>query len=145
MKDTKIIAVYPYSGNRELIDNAKEVFKNWDFTPQVKEIKRKNHKDDYIEVIKKNIDTIDILLVDADTQTRQELAKNKIKFDIIIPEKNALTEWMIRMYDENEDKEIIDDQINNWDTYLNEIEEEKNTYSRKLYLRRYETIRDIFS
>ena len=62
---------------------------------------------------------------------------------MVVPEKNLLTDWMIRMYDRNNDNDFIDNQINNWDKWLTEIDEEKNTYSKIIKLKKYEFLSDV--
>ena len=43
----------------------------------------------------------------------------------------------------NNDDDFIDNQINNWDKWLTEIDEEKNTYSKIIKLKKYEFLSDV--
>ena len=66
-----------------------------------------------------------------------ERVKAGIKFTIVVPDKNLLTDWMIKMYERGNDDDFIDVQINNWDKWLDEIRDEKGTYSKKIVLKKH--------
>lgn len=158
-KNTKIISAYPCCGKTYVTENTTELFRDEDYIPKVidsdfskfswiiKEdgTKERNSEfpDNYIQHIKDNIGKVDFIFVSSHKEVREALARNNIKFTIVVPEKNLLTDWMIKMYDRGNDNDFIDNQINNWDKWLTEIDEEKNTYSRIIKLKKHEYLSDV--
>ena len=121
-----------YSWIRTIDENGEEVkVRNPDF-PQ-----------NYIKHIKENIGKADVIFVSSHSIVRQALGKDKIKFTLVVPKKNCLNEWMIRYINRGNDNDFIDTQINNWDKWLDEIDEEKGTYSKLIKLEQRQYISDI--
>lgn len=158
-KNTKVISAYPCCGKTYAKEYAKELFQEYDYIPTFADSDSSKfswieHEDgtkernpdfpnNYIEHIRNNMGKVDYIFVSSHKVVREALAKNNIKFTIVVPEKNLLTDWMIRMYDRGNTSEFIDTQINNWDKWLTEIDEEKNTYSKIIKLKRHEYLSDV--
>ena len=49
----------------------------------------------------------------------------------------------MKMYDRGNDDAFINTQIDNWDKWLTEIQEEKGTYSKRIVLKKRETLYDV--
>ena len=158
-KRTKIISAYPCCGksyitlykkdifgeesdNIQILDSDSSKF-SWIEKEDGTKVRNPEFPKNYIEHIKNNIGKVDYIFVSSHQEVREALANNGIKFTMVVPEKNLLTDWMIRMYDRNNDNDFIDNQINNWDKWLTEIDEEKNTYSKIIKLKKYEFLSDV--
>lgn len=158
-KNTKVISAYPCCGKTYAKQYVKELFRGMDYIPKIadsdsskfswieKEDGTKERNPDfpnnYIQHIKDNIGKVDYIFVSSHKIVREALSKNNIKFTMVVPEKNLLTNWMINMYDRGNDDDFINTQIDNWDKWLNEIDEEKNTYSKIIKLKAHEYLSDV--
>lgn len=157
-KNTKVISAYPCCGKSYIVDNVDYMFRGEEeevfvldsdssrFSWLQENGEKKRNPDfpnNYIKHIKENIGKVDYIFVSSHADVRKALAKEKIKFTLVVPEKKLLNEWMIRMYNRGNDDAFINLQIDNWDKWLNEIDEEKGTYSKLIKLGRNEYLADI--
>ena len=157
-KKTRVIAAYPACGKSYFTENVRDYFDNenpiildsdssnfsWVYEDGIKTDKRNpDFPQNYINYIKDNIGKADVIFVSSHAEVRKALAKNKIKFTLVIPQKKCLNEWMLRYINRGNDNEFIDNQINNWDKWLNEIDEEKGTYSKLIKLDQHQYISDV--
>ena len=158
IKETKIISAYPCCGKTYLTNNIKDIFYDSETLPIIldsdsskfswiekdgEKVRNPEFPNNYIEYIKQNIGKVDYILVSSHKIVREALAKNNIKFTIIVPETQYLTDWMIRMYNRNDEDDFINTQIDNWDKWLREIDEEKNTYSKIIKISKFEYLSDV--
>lgn len=157
-KNTKVISAYPCCGKSYIVDNVDYMFRGEEeevlvldsdssrFSWLQENGEKKRNPDfpnNYIKHIKENIGKVDYIFVSSHADVRKALSKEKIKFTLVVPEKKLLNEWMIRMYNRGNDDAFINLQIDNWDKWLNEIDEEKGTYSKLIKLGRNEYLADI--
>ena len=160
-KNTKVISAYPCCGKSYIFENADYIFngENENITimdsdssvfswirekrPDGEKKRNPEFPNNYMNHIKENIGKVDYIFVSSHKEVREALAKEKIKFTLVVPEKKLLNDWMIRMYNRGNDDEFINLQIDNWDKWLNEIDEEKGTYSKLIKLGRNEYLADI--
>ena len=160
-KNTKIISAYPCCGKTYIFNNADYIFRGEDeeiiildsdssqFSwvqekrPNGNKWRNPDFPDNYIKYIKENIGKVDYIFVSSHSEVRKALAKEKIKFTLVVPNKKLLNDWMIRMYNRGNDDAFINLQIDNWDKWLNEIEEEKGTYSKLIKLQKNEYLADV--
>ena len=160
-KNTKIISAYPCCGKSYIFDNVEEIFRDeeekitvldsdsstfsWIREKRTDGNKTRNpdFPNNYIKHIKENIGKVDYIFVSSHTEVRKALAKENIKFTLVVPDKKLLNDWLIRMYNRGNDDSFINTQINNWDKWLNEIDEEKGTYSKLIKLNRNEFLADV--
>ena len=84
-----------------------------------------------------------MIFVSSHSIVRKALGDNKINFTLVVPKKNCLNEWMIRYINRGNDNDFINVQIDNWDKWLNEIDEEKGTYSKLVKLEQRQYISDV--
>lgn len=157
-KKTKVIAAYPACGKSYFTENVKDYFDgenpiildsdsslfSWIYENGEKTDKRNpDFPENYINHIKENIGKADIIFVSSHSVVRKALGDNKIKFTLVVPKKNCLNEWMIRYINRGNDDDFINVQIDNWDKWLNEIDEEKGTYSKLVKLEQRQYISDV--
>ena len=160
-KNTKVISAYPCCGKSYIFENADYIFNGEDENitimdsdssvfswirekrPDGEKKRNPEFPNNYMNHIKENIGKVDYIFVSSHKEVREALAKEKIKFTLVVPEKKLLNDWMIRMYNRGNDDEFINLQIDNWDKWLNEIDEEKGTYSKLIKLGRNEYLADI--
>ena len=157
-KNTKIISAYPCCGKSYIYDNVDIIFRGEDEDIVVLDsdsntfswieengVKKRNpdFPKNYIKYIKENIGQVDYIFVSSHKEVRKALSKANIKFTLVVPEKKLLNDWMIRMYNRGNDDDFINLQIDNWDNWLNEIDEEKGTYSKIIRLGRNQYLADV--
>lgn len=160
-KNTKIISAYPCCGKSYIVDNIDYLFRgeeekilvldsdssqfSWiqEKRPNGKKWRNPDFPNNYIKHIKENIGKVDYIFVSSHKEVREALSKANIKFTLVVPEKKLLNDWMIRMYNRGNDDDFINLQINNWDKWLDEIDNEKNTYSKIIKLKKNEYLSDI--
>ena len=157
-KKTRVIAAYPACGKSYFTENVRDYFDNenpiildsdsslfsWIYENGEKTDKRNpDFPQNYINHIKENIGKADVIFVSSHSVVRKALGKNKIKFTLVVPKKNCLNEWMIRYINRGNDDDFINTQIDNWYKWLNEIDEEKNTYSKLIKLDQRQYISDV--
>lgn len=157
-KNTKIIAAYPACGKTYFKENSTDFFNDeemvildsdsslfsWIYKNGEKTDKRNpDFPQNYINHIKDNIGKADIIFLSSHEIVRKALGKNNIKFTLVVPKKNCLNEWMIRYINRGNDDDFINVQIDNWDKWLNEIDEEKGTYSKLIKLEQRQYISDV--
>lgn len=158
-KITKVISAYPCCGKTYIVENQRKLFDDpnlvildsdsskfsWirEKRPDGEKKRNPDFPNNYIQHIKENIGKADFIFVSSHKVVREALAEAGIKFTIVVPHKNLLTDWMIKMYDRGNDDEFINTQINNWDKWLTEIDDEKNTYAKKIVLKNRQTLYDV--
>ena len=157
-KRTKIISAYPCCGKSYITLYKKDIFGEESDNIQIldsdsskfswiikdgKKYRNPNFATDYIKYIKSNIGKVDYIFVSSHKEVREALRKNNIKFTIVIPNKNCLNEWIVRMYNREDDDVFINKQIENWDKWLTEIDNERGTYSRIIKLNTHEYLSDV--
>lgn len=81
----------------------------------------------YIQHIKDNIGKVDIIFVSSHKEVRVALDAAKIVYCTVYPSANLLNEWVGRMYRRGNKPEFIEFIINNWDGFMQEIKDGKNS------------------
>ena len=165
-KKTIVISAYPCCGKSYIVENQKKIFRgitndsgekisvadsdssgySWIYEDGERTDKR--HPDfpnNYIEHIKGLMGKVDFIFVSSHKIVREALRDNNIEFVMVIPDKRELNEWMVRMYNREDTDEFINNQIDHWDEWLNEIEEETDTYSKLIKLHRKEFLSDVIT
>ena len=146
-KITKIISAFPCTGKTYLTKNVRELLgddikildldsSDFHFEDGLLDV------NSYIAEIKKAIGNYDYILVSTHEAMRKALAKNKIKFTIVVPSNKDLTEIMIRSMNRDDDPLFTDKLIDNFDRWLKAIEEE-DTYQQKMVLKAHEYLSDV--
>lgn len=76
----------------------------------------------YIQHIKNNIGKVDIIFVSSHKQVRDALDDAGIHFCTVYPKPTMLNEWVGRMYCRGNDPKFIQFIIDNWGTFMSEID-----------------------
>lgn len=158
IKKTKIISAYPCCGKSYVYNSINNIFEDnladikildsdsskfsW-IEKDGEKYRNPNFIKDYISYIKENIGKVDYIFVSSHKDVRKGLAENKIKFTLVVPKKNCLNEWIVRMYNREDSDSFINTQIENWDKWLQEIDNEKNTYNKLIKLNTHEYLSDV--
>lgn len=82
----------------------------------------------YIECIKENIGKYDIIFVSAHSKVRRALKDNNLKFILVTPRRNMKHVWLDRLRQLETPDTIIQSIANNWDSYINMMELEKDKH-----------------
>ena len=82
----------------------------------------------YINHIKENIGKVDIIFVSSHEIVRQALKDNKIKFFLIFPENNLKDDFIQRYKKRGNDETFINFISNNWNNFINEMENESDYF-----------------
>lgn len=149
LEKTKIISAFPACGktymfnNSELsiIDSDSSEFswlkdKNGNNTKE----RNPNFPNNYIEHIKKNLGEVDIIFISSHEVVRKAMVDNDINYTLIYPSIELNEEWIKRFVDRGNDDSFIMFISNNWETFINDIEQE--TYPNKIKLNSNEYISD---
>lgn len=81
-------------------------------------VRNPDFPNNYINHIKENIGKVDYILVSSHEVVRQALKKEKIPYILVYPNKSLLNEWIGRCYLRENDKQFIDNLIQNWDLWI---------------------------
>ena len=139
MRKTFVISAFPACGKSYCYNNYQDEFSMLDSDSSdfswIKDAKGENTKvrnpefpNNYMEHIKRNIGSVDIIFVSSHEAVRKALSENNIDTVIVYPNKNLKKEWIRRFENRGNDKEFIDFISNNWDNFINDIENEDNKF-----------------
>lgn len=131
----KSYCVENYSDKFDMIDSDSSEF-SWLKDSSGKNTKERNPEfpNNYMEHIKNNIGNKDIIFVSSHKNVRDALNANKIKHIVIYPDIYAKDDWVKRMKKRGSDEKFIKFISDNWEKFINEIEEEcKNSKKVKQY------------
>ena len=141
-KDTRVICGFPGVGktycvnNNDsdlvIIDSDSSLF-SWEYDENGNKtnVRNKDFPNNYIGYIKENIGKVDIIFVSTHNEVIKALNEHKIKHAIIYP--NLLTTckytWINRYVERGSEKEFVDLMIENFYTYIMDIENDVGEYS----------------
>lgn len=86
----------------------------------------------YIQHIKDNLDKQDIIFVSSHEVVRKALEENNIEYHIFYPDKSMKEEWIKRFKERGNDENFINFISNNWDNFIDDIENETYPTKHKL-------------
>jgi len=139
MKKTLLISAFPgcgksylfkNNGNLNVLDSDSSTFD------------KKNFPENYIKHIKDNIGKVDIICISSHKEVRDALVENKLDFILAYPDKSIKDEYLNRYKDRGSDDNFIKLLENNWDNWVNELDEQK--YCTKVKLSTGEFLSDKF-
>lgn len=84
-----------------------------------------NFPNNYIKYIKENIGKADIILVSSHKNVRDALVENDIPFTLVYPHREIKEEYLQRYKDRGSDGPFVELLNNNWDNFINELEEQE--------------------
>ena len=118
---TLVISAFPGCGKSHFFRNneSKEVLDS-DSSKFDKEHFPKN----YIEHIKSNLGKVDIIMVSSHKEVRDALVENEIPFTLVYPSPDIKDEYIQRYIDRGNTGSFVELLNNNWELWLNELEEQ---------------------
>ena len=118
---TLVISAFPGCGKSHFFRNneSKEVLDS-DSSKFDKEHFPKN----YIEHIKSNLGKVDIIMVSSHKEVRDALVENEIPFTLVYPSPDIKDEYIQRYIDRGNTGSFLELLNNNWELWLNELEEQ---------------------
>lgn len=87
--------------------------------------------DNYIDDIRQNIPSYDIIFVSSHKEVRDALEKNKIDFDLFYPSKERRNEFLENYVRRKSKPDLIKKIDNNWNSWIDEINNETNPHCHK--------------
>lgn len=97
----------------------------------------------YINHIKENIDKADIILVSSHKDVRDALCANDIDFILVYPDMSIKQEYLERYTERGSAETFIKLVDNNWNSWLDEVNNQKGCYRVRLKKQNY--LSDIFT
>ena len=142
MNQTLVISAFPACGKSYFFKHNQDKFSTLDSDSSefswVKDKDGKNTKQrnpnfpqNYIDHILSNIGKVDITFVSSHEIVRKALAENKIKTIIIYPNKCLKTQWIKRFKERGNDEGFIKFISDNWDNFIDDIENENYGFIKK--------------
>ena len=86
----------------------------------------------YIQHIKDNLETKDVIFVSSHDNVRKALEENNIDYYLVYPDKSLLNEWIYRMKNRGNNEKFISFITSNWNKFIDDIEAE--TFPTKVKL-----------
>lgn len=86
-----------------------------------------NFPQNYINHIKENIGKVDVIFVSSHKEVRQALKDNNIKFFLIYPIKEMKEDFIKRYRSRGNTEDFINFISNNWDNFIDEMEQENDS------------------
>ncbi len=136
-KKTIVVSAFPGCGKSYCFDNYQESCDgildsdssdfSWvkDEDGNNTKVRNPNFPSNYIKHINKNIGTVGIIFVSSHAVVRNELKDNNINYTLVYPSKKLKDSWMQRFKDRGNDIGFIDFISNNWDSFIDNMSEEK--------------------
>lgn len=102
---------------------------------------KKNFPQNYLEHIKYNLnnDTVDRILVSSHKEVRDALTSNGINYVLVYPERELKDEYIQRYKDRGNNDSFIKLFNNNWDVWMDEMDQQKGCYKVRLKTGQYLT------
>lgn len=137
-KQTIIISAFPGCGKSHLFRNKGE--KNI-LDSDSSTFDKSNFPQNYIEHIKSNIGSADMILVSSHKEVRDSLVNEKIEFTLIYPSRDIKDEYIQRYIDRGNNENFVNLLQNNWDNWMNELDEQ--TGCEKIELKTGQYLSDV--
>lgn len=127
--NTLVISAFPSTGksyfcrhtNKKVLDSDSSHF-SW----IEKGIRNPDFPQNYINHIKENIGHVDIILVSSHKVVRDALVINNINFLLVYPTKDQKEDYLLRCNIRGSDKQFIEMLNNKWDSFLDELRNQKS-------------------
>ncbi len=141
---TIIISAFPGCGKSFLFNKEKNSQYISVLDSDSSKFDKDNFPRNYIEHIKENIGKVNIILVSSHKIVRESLLDNNLDFILIYPKKNLREEYLQRYISRGSDEKFIDLVSNNWDNWIDEIENDKKIL-KKIALKENQFLSDILT
>lgn len=127
---TKVYSAFPGCGkttyfnttNRNVLDSDSSKFD------------KKKFPQNYLEHIKRNIvkDDVDKIMVSSHKEIRDALTSNQIPYVLVYPERDLKDEYIQRYKERGNQDSFIELLENNWDNWMDEMDNQKGCYKVRL-------------
>jgi hypothetical protein len=118
-KKAKVISAFPGCGKSHFYRSMKDEIKILDSDSS--KFDKSDFPRNYIEHIKENIPSADIILVSSHEDVRKELAKNGIDFTLVFPDISLKEQYIKRYKERGSPESFIKLLDNNWDNWINQL------------------------
>ena len=134
---TQLISAFPGTGKshffnnstRNVLDSDSSTFDKSDFPTN------------YIEHIKSNLGSTDVILISSHKDVREALVDNELRFTLVYPKKELKDEYLERYKERGSPEGFINLLSENWDTWIDEMDCQENC--QKIVLESGEYISDM--
>lgn len=133
---TVVISGFPGIGKSYIFNNKEDIniLKNTKILDSdSSKFDKSKFPENYIQHIKSNLNNVNIILVSSHKEVRDALKKANIKFIVVYPDINSKEEYIQRYKDRNSPDAFINLLNNNWDNWINEIEQDDELIKMPLY------------
>jgi spore cortex formation protein SpoVR/YcgB (stage V sporulation) len=128
-KQTLVISAFPGCGKSHFFRNNKDMEV---LDSDSSKFDKAHFPQNYIEHIKSNLGKVDIIMVSSHKEVRDELVKNKIPFTLVYPSPEIKEEYIQRYIDRGNTSAFVDLLNKNWNSWINELEEQEGCNKIKL-------------
>lgn len=137
-KNTLVISAFPGCGkshffrqnkDKIVLDSDSSTFDKSDFPRN------------YIQHIKNNLGTADIIMVSSHKEVRDALVENGIDFTLVYPDPSIKEEYIQRYIDRGSPQSFIQLLEKNWENWISELDEQKNC--KKINLKENQYLSDV--
>ena len=150
--NTVVISGFPAVGKTQFVKNRKDLkvldsdSSNFSWTKDnegnnTKE-RNPNFPNNYIQHIKDNLGKVDVILVSSHDIVRKALEDNEIKYYLVYPDKDLKEEYIDRYIVRGNNTNFIDFINDNWDKFIDDIDNE--TFPLKIKLSKGTYLTDIY-
>ena len=118
-KDTLVISAFPGCGKSHFFrTNSDKIVLDSDSS----KFDKSDFPRNYIEHIKSNIGKVDFIMVSSHKEVREALVNNKIDFTLVYPDILIKDEYIQRYKDRNSSESFIKLLNDNWENWIEELE-----------------------
>lgn len=127
---TKVYSAFPGVGKTSYFNKTNKNV--WDSDSS--KFDKKHFPENYIEHIKNGLDneSVDKILVSSHKDVRDALVKNGISFVLVYPDRSLKDEYIQRYKDRGNNDAFVKLLDNNWDTWMDEMDNMNAPYKVKL-------------
>jgi hypothetical protein len=121
-KKTIVISAFPGCGKSHLFRNKgdKQILDS-----DSSKFDKSKFPQNYIDHIKSNIGTADMILVSSHKEVRDALVDNGIDFTLVYPNKDIKDEYIQRYIDRGNEDKFVELLKNNWNIWIPELEKQQ--------------------
>ena len=120
--ETLVVSAFPGCGKSHLFRNKGE---KKILDSDSSKFNKSEFPQNYIEHIKSNIGRVDIILVSSHKEVRDALVNEGISFTLVYPIKDIKDQYIQRYIDRGNDGKFVDLLKQNWDTWTDELENQR--------------------
>ena len=140
-KKAKVISAFPGCGKSHFYNSVKDNIKILDSDSS--KFDKSDFPRNYIEHIKDNLPSADIILVSSHEDVRKELVKNGMDFTLVFPDISLKEQYIKRYKERGSPENFIKLLDTNWDNWINQLL--KQEYCSKIILKENQYLSDVIN